>query len=47
MLTFHQYFYLIVGRDGLVGGDRGKEGVADLTTLLADGVALDGVLTQT
>ena len=31
----------------MVGGDGGKEGVANLTTLFANRVTLDGVLAQT
>jgi hypothetical protein len=47
VLTFHHYLYIVVCGDGLVGGDGGKEGVAHLTSLLTDGVTLDGVLAKT
>ena len=45
--TFHHYLYFVVSGDGLVRGDGGKEGVANLTTLLTDRVTLNGVLAQT
>lgn len=47
VLTFHEYLYIVVSGDCLVGGDWGKEGVANLTTLITDRVTLDRVLAQT